>query len=224
MTSASDTWRGRVTAGDEGIAEPSRMSATASPSVVPASPEDRDRATATLVAAFVDDPLIRWMFPDAEQYLRVFPELLLHFGGSSYGLGTAHRTDDHAGVVLWLPPGERVGEEALGELMQRELAPDRLGEVFEFMVQVGESHPQIDHWYLPVIGVDPVRQGRGYGSLLLARTVAEIDAHGATAYLESSNVANIPLYERFGFEVVAEIQSGDSPTIWPMLRPARSSG
>ncbi len=107
--------------------------------------------------------------------------------------------------------------------MERELAPDRLGEVFEFLVQVGEAHPQIEHWYLPVIGVDPVRQGSGYGSLLLARTVAEIDGQGVAAYLESSNVANIPLYERFGFEVISEIQSGDSPTIWPMLRPARPS-
>lgn len=47
--------------------------------------------------------------------------------------------------------------------------------------------------------------------------------HGAVAYLESSNPLNVPLYERFGFEVIAEIQTGDSPTIWPMLRPANRS-
>ena len=197
------------------------MSTSATPTVVPASPEDRERATASLVAAFVNDPLTRWMFPDTEQYLRVFPEMLLHFGGTAYELGTAHRTDDHAGVALWIPPGETVGEEALGELMERELAPERLAEVFGFLVQVGAAHPDIEHWYLPVIGVNPVRQGNGYGSLLLAKTVAEIDAQGVAAYLESSNAANVPLYERFGFEVISEVQSGDSPTIWPMLRPAR---
>ncbi len=46
--------------------------------------------------------------------------------------------------------------------------------------------------------------------------------HSSVAYLESSNRLNVPLDERFGFEVTAEIQTGDSPTIWPMLRPAFS--
>jgi ribosomal protein S18 acetylase RimI-like enzyme len=199
------------------------MSTSTTPSVLPASPEDRDRSSAALVAAFVSDPLTRWMFPDAEQYLRVFPQLLHSFGGSAFDLGTAHRTDDFAGAALWIPPGESVDEAALGTLMQDELAPDRLGTVFEFLVQVGAAHPEGEHWYLPVIGVDPLRQGTGYGSLLLATSLAEVDRQGATAYLESSNAANIPLYEKFGFEILSEIQSGDSPAVWPMFRPARPS-
>jgi hypothetical protein len=31
----------------------------------------------------------------------------------------------------------------------------------------------------------------------------------------------VPLYERHGFKVIGEIQSGSSPTLTPMLRPAR---
>jgi ribosomal protein S18 acetylase RimI-like enzyme len=91
------------------------------------------------------------------------------------------------------------------------------------MEQVGTSHPDVDHWHLPGIGVDPRHQGAGIGSLLLAHTLAEVDRGGVAAYLESSNPLNVPLYERFGFEVIAEIQAGDSPTIWPMLRPANPS-
>jgi hypothetical protein len=41
------------------------------------------------------------------------------------------------------------------------------------------------------------------------------------AYLESSNPVNIPLYERFGFQVIGKIQSGASPVLTPMFRPAR---
>ncbi|MEM8768046.1 MAG: GNAT family N-acetyltransferase, partial [Pseudomonadota bacterium] len=38
--------------------------------------------------------------------------------------------------------------------------------------------------------------------------------------LESSNIRNNPLYERFGFEVVEERQLGDDgPSIWLMRRP-----
>jgi ribosomal protein S18 acetylase RimI-like enzyme len=188
--------------------------------VLPATPEDRARCTATVVAAFVNDPLMRWMFPDAEQYLAFFPQVIRHYGGTAFDLGSAFRTDDFSGAACWLAPGEAVDEEALGGVLESAIEPDRLGVVFEFMEQVGTAHPEVDHWHLPGIGVDPCRQGAGIGSLLLAHTLAEVDRDGVVAYLESSNPLNVPLYQRFGFEVIAEIQAGDSPPIWPMLRPA----
>ena len=166
---------------------------------------------------------MRWMFPDAEQYLTVFPEVIRHYGGTAFDLGTAFRTDDFAGAACWLAPGESVDEEALGGVLEAAIDPARLGVVFEFMEQVGASHPEVDHWHLPGIGVDPSRQGAGLGSALLEHTLALVDRDGVVAYLESSNPLNVPLYERFGFEVIAEIQAGDSPTIWPMLRPAQVS-
>ncbi len=194
------------------------MTMTQTCEVLPATPEDRDRCTATLVAAFVNDPLMRWMFPDADQYLAAFPQVIRHYGGTAFDLGTAFRTDDCAGIACWLAPGESVDEEALGGVLEATIEPERLGVIFEFMEQVGASHPTFDHWHLPGIAVDPSHQGAGIGSLLLAHSLAEVDRHGAAAYLESSNPLNVPLYERFGFEVIAEIQAGDSPTIWPMLR------
>ncbi|HUW04009.1 MAG TPA: GNAT family N-acetyltransferase [Acidimicrobiales bacterium] len=108
-------------------------------------------------------------------------------------------------------------------MLEATVAPERLGVVFDFMEQVGASHPGVAHWHLPGIGVDPFRQGAGIGSLILSRSLAEVDCDGGVAYLESSNRLNVPLYQRFGFEVIAEIQAGDSPTIWPMLRPAEGS-
>ncbi len=72
-----------------------------------------------------------------------------------------------------------------------------------------------------MIGVDPARQGGGIASALLAESLRAIDREGAIAYLESSNPRNIPLYERHGFEVIGEIQSGSSPGARPMLRKAR---
>ena len=96
-----------------------------------------------------------------------------------------------------------------------------LGEVFAVLEQVGGSHPQVEHWYLPAIGVDPRCQCKGYGSALLARGLQVCDREHVAAYLEATNPANIPLYERFGFEVAGKIQAGDSPAITPMFRAAR---
>ena len=47
------------------------------------------------------------------------------------------------------------------------------------------------------------------------------DRDGVLAYLESSNLRNVPLYERHGFEILGTIQAGGSPTITPMLRKPR---
>ena len=57
--------------------------------------------------------------------------------------------------------------------------------------------------------------------MLLARSLEAVDAAHQAAYLESSNPRNVPLYERFGFQVVGTIQAGSSPPIYPMLRAAR---
>jgi len=47
------------------------------------------------------------------------------------------------------------------------------------------------------------------------------DREQKPAYLESSNPANLSLYERHGFEVVAEVSEGGSPITFPMLRKAQ---
>jgi ribosomal protein S18 acetylase RimI-like enzyme len=86
---------------------------------------------------------------------------------------------------------------------------------------MGRYHPVKPHWYLPLIGVDPLAQGRGYGSALLRDALELIDREGQAAYLESTNPVNLPLYQRHGFEVVGIIRVGDAPPVIPMMRPAR---
>jgi ribosomal protein S18 acetylase RimI-like enzyme len=86
---------------------------------------------------------------------------------------------------------------------------------------MGKYHPQEPHWYLPLIGVDPAHQGKGFGSALLGHALEICDRDHLPAYLESSNPLNIPLYRRHGFELLDTLQVGSSPPVFPMLRPAR---
>lgn len=182
---------------------------------------ERTRVISCLVAAFTRDPFIRWMFPDPEQFLHAFPLVLQHFAGGAFEHGSAHRSADYRAAALWLPPGVGPDEEALGKVMDDWLSADMKGDVFDVLEQVGGGHPEETHWYLPAMGVDPILQGRGCGSALLARGLEVIDQDKILAYLESTNPANIPLYRRFGFEVIGEIQSGNSPVITRMLRTPR---
>lgn len=38
------------------------------------------------------------------------------------------------------------------------------------------------------------------------------------AYLEATSIPNRAFYERHGFEALDQIQVGDAPPIWPMVR------
>jgi GNAT superfamily N-acetyltransferase len=67
----------------------------------------------------------------------------------------------------------------------------------------------------------PSQQGRGVGSRLLQRSLAECDREGLPAYLESTSESSRKLYERHGVETVAEIRVEGSPPMWPMLRQPR---
>lgn len=186
-----------------------------------AANEDRERMMAALVAAFIGDPFIRWIFPDSLQYLTYFPEILRYFGGRAFEHGAAYRTHDFRAAALWLPPGVGPDVEALAAVLTKGVESTLQSEVFAVFEKLGQSHPQIAHWHLPVIGVDPRWQGKGYGSALLSRALAVCDADDVAAYLEAINPVNVPLYERFGFEAVMQIQYGSSPVITTMFRPAR---
>ncbi|MDR4462418.1 MAG: GNAT family N-acetyltransferase [Nitrospirales bacterium] len=186
-----------------------------------ASLSDYERSIAVLVTAFISDPFIRWMFSDAKQYLHYFPQALKYFAGRAFDHGSAYRSEDFNAAALWLPPGVGPDEEALGMVVQEGVATELQGEVFAILEQAGASHPPEAHWYLPAIGVEPMFQGKGYASAVLARGLEVCDGAHVAAYLEATNPANIPLYRRFGFEVVGEIQVGSSLPIFPMLRAAR---
>jgi ribosomal protein S18 acetylase RimI-like enzyme len=182
--------------------------------------EDQSRLIAAIVLAFSVDPAARWTYPAPEDYLKHFPDLIRIFGGTAFGCGTAHFIGDVQAAALWLPPGVQPDETALMAHFQRTVPEQDQDTLFAVFEQMAHYHPDEPHWYLPLIGVDPAQQGKGYGSALLVHALRLCDENGKPAYLESSNPKNIPLYRRHGFEVLGTIQVGNSPPITPMLRHA----
>lgn len=199
------------------------MDTTATSTVTVTARAEAERAIAAIVLAFSADPAARWSYPDPHQYLTHFPAIVRAFGGRAFAHGTAHHVSDFAGAALWLPPGIQPDEEALVAILRGSVAAERQADVFAVFEQMGRYHPQEPHWYLPLIGVDPRHQGKGHGSALLQHALRRCDGDQAPAYLESTNPANIPLYDRHGFRVLATIQVGSSPPIFPMLRAPRRS-
>jgi ribosomal protein S18 acetylase RimI-like enzyme len=84
---------------------------------------------------------------------------------------------------------------------------------------MGDYHPNEPHWYLPLIGTDPMQQGKGHGAALLRHALALYDEQKIPAYLEATSQRSVPLYQRHGFEILGTVQiDATSPAITPMLR------
>lgn len=185
-----------------------------------AAAADEAAVISVLTLAFSSDPMARWS-ADPHEHLTNFPVLARAFGGNAFANGTAYYADGYAGAALWLPPGVGPDVETMIGLVERS-APDAIKkDLFGVFEEMGKYHPKEPHWYLPLIGVDPFQQGNGVGSALMKHALVPCDRDGMIAYLESSNPRNISLYERYGFEVIGEIQVGTSPTLRPMLRRPR---
>lgn len=174
-----------------------------------------------LMLAFSSDPMARWVNPDPSQYLNHFSSFARAFGGGAFSNESAYYIDGYCGAALWLPPGSSPDEEVMINLMEVSASNSIKADIYGVFEEMSNYHPSEPHWYLPLIGVDPSQQNKGYGSALMKHALTMCDRDNQPAYLESSNPRNISLYERHGFEVIGKIQVGSSPIMYPMFRKPR---
>lgn len=182
---------------------------------------DRARAISTIVAAFVNDPVERWMFPQLAQYEARFGEFVAAFAGEAFDQQSVWTLAEFHAVALWLAPGAGVNEAAIAEVLKGAVAEEKHEDLFSVLEQMDQAHPAFEHWYLPWLGVIPDAQGQGLGRQLLEHGLATVDRTHLPAFLETPNPRTVPLYERHGFVVSAESQSGGCPPVISMVRDAR---
>lgn len=196
------------------------------PTVRPATLSDVPSITRMLVRAFDDDPVSNFMFAGRR---RRHAGLHSFFTSELRHNYLPHRhvyvTEDLSGAALWGPP-DRVRHPVLELLQLLPTAPFLLSlhtiGALRLLFTVEGLHPVEPHWYLFTLGTAPERQGQGVGSALLRAMLTQIDEAGEPAYLESSKERNVPLYARFGFEVIHQIPSvSGSPPIRRMWRAPR---
>lgn len=178
--------------------------------------------------AFYDDPPFVWMLPDERSRERraagVFATILRCHAMRYGGVAVACREDAIVGGAIWLPPGHwapTVGQQVRSLPGYVRALGRGIGRSGAFVQAMAKHHPREPHWYLYAIGVDPGSQGNGVASALLRPRLARCDINGQPAYLESSKLSNVPLYEHFGFEVTGtpSLPEG-APALTAMWRSA----
>lgn len=195
----------------------------ATPTIETATAADEAAVVAVVTLGFTADPIARWSWPDPAVFLDAFPRFVRAFGGSAFAHGTAYYAEGYAGAALWLPPEVHPDGEALGALMESTAPAALRNDLREMMVRMETYHPHEPYWFLPLIGVDPAKQGQGYGAALMRHALERCDRDGSLAYLDATSPRSRALYERHGFESLGTVQVGSSPPMVPMLRrPARA--
>ncbi|MHB9758889.1 GNAT family N-acetyltransferase [Streptomyces sp. BYX5S] len=183
---------------------------------------DRDDVVRLLDAAFMDDPVSGWVFPDEERRRERHAGLMGVFTDATFAEGYVDLTEDGSAVALWVDmpdgPADEGGQDMPAQV-RAAVDPDNV-RVEQIARWTSQAHPVgRAHAYLWMIGVTPERQGQGLGTALMAPVLDRCDREGLPAYLEASSARGRALYERLGFVLTGNaIELPDGPTMWPMWR------
>ena len=191
------------------------------PAIRPATADDIRRLARSGSRAFADDPVMRWLIPDDDEYERNHQAF---FGGvARRWLATESLwcTDDGVALAGWIPPGRPdVEVDDPGPRIQH---PEWRVERFKALAGMLDANTLPEpHWYLQMLATHPDWQRQGLGAALMAVVFDIADRAGLPCYLETETVDNVGYYRRHGFEVRTEWDIPlDGPHMWGMLRPAR---
>jgi ribosomal protein S18 acetylase RimI-like enzyme len=186
------------------------------PSIRPAELGEEARVIALMTLSFAKEPFVRWLFPDPDTYLAAMPKATSAFGVNAFPGGTVDVLDDGSGAAIWLAPGVEADSERLEATFAEYVAEEKASTLASVAEQMEHAHPPEPHWYLPMIGIDPVAQNRSLGTALMRHALSRSQAAGVPAYLELSNRRNLPFYERLGFETIRVIRVGSCPEVIAM--------
>lgn len=182
---------------------------------------DEGKVIATLVSAFIADPVERWLFAEPLRYLTQFGRFVAAFGGGGFERKTVFSLGDFAAVAIWIPPGAQPDADAIVAVLSESVPTEQQADTFSVLEQMDAAHPTDLHWYLLWLGVDSARQGAGLGAELLKQCLVRVDADHMPAFLDTPNPRTVSFYERHGFVVTGVSQAGACPPVTSMRRPAR---
>lgn len=174
---------------------------------------------AVLGRAFVTEQMMRWPLGPKndieERSVRAFE----YFLENLIELGIVWEAGTGMGAAVWVPPDQlSAWEDAQRHDHRVRALTDHGGRRWDlFWEWIGSKVPNEPLWHLDSVGVAPEMQGRGIGSALIEFGLSRARAAGNGVFLETGSLRNVPLYERFGFRVIEDVDApSGGPHIWFM--------
>ncbi|HSX31860.1 MAG TPA: GNAT family N-acetyltransferase [Candidatus Saccharimonadales bacterium] len=174
-----------------------------------------------LARAFQNDPVSEWLLPDPQRRELVQTDVYYEYLWWAMTDGSVYTTDEREGAAIWLPSNAPLPE-GLEERIRETYGPDarQLTIGTQTMAQYRPHEP---HQKLTAIGA--FARGRGIGTALLQRHMAELEQNGEVGYLNASSEGSKRLYIRLGWSslhlgvvngIRVDANDETSPTMYPM--------
>lgn len=187
------------------------------PEVEVATVADRAGVVGSLVAAFVADPVLRFLFPGDDTYPRHAGAFFGHLFDLRVPHGTVWTIGAGASVAMWDAPASGDGPPNDDAGVLDGLPPDAAARLREYDGAVHALLPSAPFWYLGVLGTHPEHAGRRWGRAVMRAGLQRAAAEGLPAVLETSNPGNVEVYRSAGWEVLRTV-AGPVP-VWVMQHP-----
>ena len=192
--------------------------------ILKATADQHQDVIATLSDAFMTDPALIYIVPDAAARAKALPKLFALLVADDSKAGSVIRSGNDEAAALWRNPGmaKDSGGAGLGLILNMirvfGFALPRASTVADALA----AHlPGGRYHYLHFVGVRSVHQGKGWGGAIIREGLTRADADGLSTWLETATPENVPLYQRLGFVTQVEWDiPKDGPHFWGMMRQA----
>ena len=119
------------------------------PEITIATPADRDRVVSSLVAAFTQDPILRYLFPDERTYSPYATAFFGHLFDKRVHKRTIWTIEYGASTAIWEPP--EAENTSSDDDLSAQLPADALLRVRAYDRAVHAALPDFPFWYLGVL-------------------------------------------------------------------------
>jgi len=174
--------------------------------------KDKDRIVDILAASFDDNNSVNYIVKQDKIRKKRIRRLMEYSFDVCHSFGKVYLSDDKKGCALIVLPDKKkttlpsilldlkliftcIGLSNVKKAMSRE-------------AKIKKLQPNERMCYLWFIGVDPLEQNKGVGSVLLSEIIDESKSDKRTICLETSTHRNLPWYQKFGFGIYNELDLG----------------
>jgi hypothetical protein len=185
-------------------------------------------ASTIICEAFFNDPLMLYLFPKPKKRkrkLKSMMELLLRLGRK---YGVVYTTSPKLeGIAIWFPSNKAKITPLMGILnggisyffKTGSKAVKKQNRIYSYLYAKHKELMPSPHWYLSIIAIKPLYQGKGLFSVLFNLMFNQIDKQNLPYFLDTNNERNVPIYKRFGFKILEKYEIPTTNLLnWSMVR------
>jgi ribosomal protein S18 acetylase RimI-like enzyme len=185
-------------------------------------------AATVMGRALLDDPLFRYILPDAAERAWGVTQMMHTTLRTGLAHGEVWTTPSPImGVACWLPPAhptiaEDERDAAGWSDVEAVWGAAAVARYQAFTADLRDATGALTpepHWHLSWLCVEPRQQGRGIGSTLVRQITSRADVEGVACDLFTLAPRGVPIYAHLGFRVRREtILPHSGLRLWVMAR------